>query len=75
MLRFNKDVKSADAIRFADSALSHASKKSGTNTEMFTKERNVQLEQQMTVLNHLSYALKNREIFHESTAESRFANR
>ena len=59
---FNKDIKSADAIRFADSALSHASKKSGTNTEIFTKERNVQLEQQMTVLNHLSYALKNREI-------------
>ncbi|MFJ7952355.1 EAL domain-containing protein [Lysinibacillus sp. NPDC096418] len=59
---FNKDIKIADAIRFADSALSFASKKPGTHTETFTKEQNEQLEQQMTVLNHLSYALKNREI-------------
>lgn len=59
---FNEGTKSTDAIRFADSALSYASKKPGTHTETFTKERNVQLERQMTVLNHLSYALKNREI-------------
>ena len=59
---FNKDIKIADAIRFADSALSFATKKPGTHTETFTKEHNEQLEQQMTVLNHLSYALKNREI-------------
>ncbi|MFJ7736088.1 EAL domain-containing protein [Lysinibacillus sp. NPDC097287] len=59
---FNKDIKIADAIRFADSALSFASKKPGTHTETFTKNHNEQLEQQMTVLNHLSYALKNREI-------------
>ncbi|KOS66570.1 phytochrome-like protein cph2 [Lysinibacillus contaminans] len=59
---FSKDIKVADAIRFADSALSYACKKPGTRTEIFTKERNDQLEQQMTVLNHLSYALKNREI-------------
>ena len=59
---FNKDIKIADSVRFADSALSYASKKPGTHTELFTKEHNEQLEQQMTVLNHLSYALKNREI-------------
>ena len=58
----NKDIKMADAIRFADSALSFACKKPGTHTEFFTKERNDRLEQQMTVLNHLSYALKNKEI-------------
>lgn len=58
----NKEIKIADAIRFADSALSFACKKSGTHTEIFTKERNDKLEQQMTVLNHLSYALKNKEI-------------
>ena len=58
----NKEIKMADAIRFADSALSFASKKPGTHTEFFTKERNDKLEQQMTVLNHLSHALKNKEI-------------
>lgn len=59
---FNKDIKVADAIRFADSALSYACKKPGTHAEIFTKERNDRLEQQMTVLNHLSHALKNKEI-------------
>lgn len=59
---FNKDIKMMDAIRFADSALSFACKKSGTHAEIFTKERNDRLEQQMTVLNHLSHALKNKEI-------------
>ena len=58
----NKEIKIADAIRFADSALSFASKKPGTHTEIFTKERNDKLEQQMAVLNHLSHALKNKEI-------------
>lgn len=58
----NKEIKIADAIRFADSALSFACKKPGTHTEIFTKERNDKLEQQMTVLNHLSHALKNKEI-------------
>ena len=59
---FDKDIKIADAIRFADNALSYAANKPGTNIEIFTKERNDLLEQKMTVLNHLSQALKNKEI-------------
>ncbi|MGE7092666.1 EAL domain-containing protein [Lysinibacillus sp. NPDC048646] len=59
---FDKDIKIADAIRFADNALSYAVNKSGTHMEVFTKERNDVLEQQMQVLNHLSHALKNKEI-------------
>lgn len=59
---FDKDIKIADAIRFADNALSYAANKPGTHMEIFTKERNDLLEQQMTVLNHLSQAIKNKEI-------------
>lgn len=59
---FDKEIKIADAIRFADNALSYAANKPGTHMEIFTKERNDLLEQQMTVLNHLSQALKNKEI-------------
>ncbi|WP_107947522.1 EAL domain-containing protein [Lysinibacillus parviboronicapiens] len=59
---FDKNIKIADAIRFADNALSNAANKPGTHMEVFTKERNDVLEQQMLVLNHLSHALKNKEI-------------
>ncbi|EON74019.1 EAL domain-containing protein [Lysinibacillus sphaericus] len=59
---FDKDIKIADAIRFADNALSYAANKPGTHMEVFTKERNEELEQQMLVLNHLSHALKSKEI-------------
>jgi len=59
---YNDDIKIADAIRFADNALSFAANKPGTHMEIFTQERNDVLEQQMTVLNHLSQALKNKEI-------------
>ncbi len=55
---YNDDIKIADAIRFADNALSFAANKPGTHMEIFTQERNDVLEQQMTVLNHLSQALK-----------------
>jgi len=59
---FNDDIKINDAIRFADNALSFATDKSGTHTEIFTTEKNDVLVQQMTVLNHLSQAIKNKEI-------------
>ncbi len=59
---YNDDIKIADAIRFADNALSFAANRPGTHMEIFTQERNDDLEQQMTVLNHLSQALKNNEI-------------
>jgi len=59
---FDNNIKIADAIRFADNALSYAANKPGTHMEIFTKGRNDLLEQQMTVLNHLSQALKNKEI-------------
>ncbi|MFJ7668498.1 EAL domain-containing protein [Lysinibacillus sp. NPDC097195] len=59
---FDHNIKIADAIRFADNALSFAANKPGTHMEIFTKERNDLLEQQMTVLSHLSQALKNKEI-------------
>ncbi|MFA1737556.1 sensor domain-containing protein [Lysinibacillus fusiformis] len=59
---FNDDIKINDAIRFADNALSFATDKPGTHTEIFTTEKNDVLVQQMTVLNHLSQAIKNKEI-------------
>lgn len=59
---FNDDIKINDAIRFADNALSSATDKPGTHTEIFTTEKNDVLVQQMTVLNHLSQAIKNKEI-------------
>lgn len=59
---YNDEIKIADAIRFADNAVSFAANKPGTHTEIFTQERNDVLEQQMTVLNHLAQALKNKEI-------------
>ncbi|OXS76943.1 phytochrome-like protein cph2 [Lysinibacillus sp. KCTC 33748] len=59
---YNDEIKMADAIRFADNAVSFAANKPGTHTEIFTQERNDVLEQQMTVLNHLAQALKNKEI-------------
>ena len=59
---YNDEIKMADAIRFADNAVSFATNKPGTHTEIFTQERNDVLEQQMTVLNHLAQALKNKEI-------------
>ncbi|MEB2279991.1 EAL domain-containing protein [Lysinibacillus xylanilyticus] len=59
---YNHDIKIADAIRFADNAVSFAANKPGTHMEIFTQERNDVLEQQMTVLNHLAQAIKNKEI-------------
>ncbi|MFJ3388237.1 EAL domain-containing protein [Lysinibacillus sp. NPDC086135] len=59
---YNHDIKIADAIRFADNAVSFATNKPGTHMEIFTQERNDVLEQQMTVLNHLAQAIKNKEI-------------
>ncbi len=59
---YNDEIKMADAIRFADNAVSFAANKPGTHTEIFTQERNDVLERQMTVLNHLAQALKNKEI-------------
>ncbi|MFJ6209369.1 EAL domain-containing protein [Lysinibacillus sp. NPDC092081] len=59
---YNDEIKIVDAIRFADNAVSFAANKPGTHTEIFTQERNDVLEQQMTVLNHLAQALKNKEI-------------
>ncbi|WP_285396848.1 EAL domain-containing protein [Lysinibacillus sp. fls2-241-R2A-57] len=59
---FNGEINIADAIRFADNAVSFAADKPGTHMEIFTQERNDVLEQQMTVLNHLAQALKNKEI-------------
>ncbi|SCY57046.1 sensor domain-containing protein [Lysinibacillus fusiformis] len=59
---FNDDIKINDAIRFADNALSFATDKPGTHTEIFTTEKNDVLVQRMTVLNHLSQAIKNKEI-------------
>ncbi len=59
---FNNAIKINDAIRFADNALSSATDKPGTHTEIFTTEKNDVLVQQMTVLNHLSQAIKNKEI-------------
>ncbi|MEY9977800.1 EAL domain-containing protein [Lysinibacillus sp. RC79] len=59
---YNDEIKMVDAIRFADNAVSFAANKPGTHTEIFTQERNDVLEQQMTVLNHLAQALKNKEI-------------
>lgn len=55
---YNHNIKIADAIRFADNAVSFASNKPGTHMEIFTQERNDVLEQQMTVLNHLAQAIK-----------------
>ncbi len=60
---YNNEIKIADAIRFADNAVSFAADKPGTHMEIFTQERNDVLEQQMTVLNHLAQAIKNKEIF------------
>lgn len=59
---YNHDIKIVDAIRFADNAVSFAANKPGTHMEIFTQERNDVLEQQMTVLNHLAQAIKNKEI-------------
>lgn len=59
---YNHNIQIADAIRFADNAVSFASNKPGTHMEIFTQERNDVLEQQMTVLNHLAQAIKNKEI-------------
>ncbi|GAB0168989.1 EAL domain-containing protein [Lysinibacillus sp. CTST325] len=59
---YSNDIKIADAIRFADNAVSFAANKPGTHMEIFTQERNDVLEQQMTVLNHLAQAIKNKEI-------------
>ncbi|WP_155593632.1 EAL domain-containing protein [Lysinibacillus cavernae] len=59
---YDNDTKINDAIRFADNALSFATDKPGTYTEIFTTEKNDVLVQKMTVLNHLSQAIKNKEI-------------
>jgi len=59
---YKDDIKVNDAIRFADNALSFATDKPGTHTEIFTTEKNDVLLQKMTVLNHLSQAIKNKEI-------------
>ncbi|MEG0261072.1 MAG: EAL domain-containing protein [Lysinibacillus sp.] len=59
---FNDEIKMVDAIRFAETALSYANNKPGTHTEIFTEERNKELEKQMLLLNHLNIALKNKEI-------------
>ncbi|WP_338652496.1 EAL domain-containing protein [Lysinibacillus sp. Y5S-8] len=59
---YNNDIKIIDAIRFADNALSFAIDRPGTHTEIFTTEKNDVLIQKMTVLNHLSQAIKNKEI-------------
>lgn len=59
---YNNDTKIIDAIRFADNALSFAIDRPGTHTEIFTTEKNDVLIQKMTVLNHLSQAIKNKEI-------------
>lgn len=59
---YNNEIKIADAIRFADNAVSFAANKPGTHMEIFTQKRNDVLEQQMTVLNHLAQAIKNKEI-------------
>ncbi|WP_223552728.1 EAL domain-containing protein [Lysinibacillus sphaericus] len=59
---YNDEIQIADAIRFADNAVSFAGNKPGTHMEIFTQERNDVLEEQMMVLNHLSEALKNKEI-------------
>ncbi len=59
---YNNSTKINDAIRFADNALSFAVNKPGTHTEIFTTEKNDELVQKMTILNHLSQAIKNKEI-------------
>lgn len=59
---YNNEMKITDAIRFADNAVSFAANNPGTHMEIFTQERNDELEQQMTVLNHLAQAIKNKEI-------------
>jgi len=59
---YNDDININDAIRFADNALSFAIDRPGTHTEIFTTEKNDVLVQKMTVLNHLSEAIKNKEI-------------
>ncbi|MGE7672074.1 EAL domain-containing protein [Lysinibacillus sp. NPDC094403] len=59
---YNDEIKIADAVRFADNAVSFAANKPGTYVEIFTQERNDVLEQQMAMLNHLAQAIKNKEI-------------
>lgn len=59
---YNNEMKITDAIRFADNAVSFAANNPGTHMEIFTQERNDELEQRMTVLNHLAQAIKNKEI-------------
>lgn len=51
-----------DSIRHAESALSEAKTYSGTMARFYCKEKDEQLEKELLILNHLTEAIKNREI-------------
>ncbi|WP_413364749.1 EAL domain-containing protein [Lysinibacillus sp. 3P01SB] len=51
-----------DSIRHAESALSEAKTYSGTMARFYYQENDAQLEKELLILNHLTEAIKNKEI-------------
>ncbi|MGM9948501.1 MAG: EAL domain-containing protein [Lysinibacillus sp.] len=51
-----------DGIRHAESALSEAKTHSGTMARFYCQEKDGQLERELLILNHLTEAIKNKEI-------------
>lgn len=59
---FDAEVTAENAIRHADIALSYAKKQSGTHLSIFKEKKSKAIEHQMEISNHLTIALRRKEI-------------